>query len=489
MFGKFLFAMILRYLGFILLLAIGFNGFSQITSPIAFTEATEYSDTDMVFVFCGDEITNLELIANDSTAIGGFDFSWFKFNNTTQDFTDVIDGSSFTINNDSTSSRLSDLTNGGYKVVLNDGSSTQEYVAWVYINNELSVQIQFHEENDCDYLALLTDPYYHTTVYFDTPLNYYHPITKELYILQNRIDDYDWSASPEMDSFRSYNGPFTSVAEDPTDNNSELPTENTTFSVIVTDRFGCTTEDDIDYKAIETDANFSWTTIDDKTDEILNTGNSDSEISEAAPLKVQFTNESLNAVDFTWFFGDTLWNNDQDTVFTSDYFLQPVHTYYMSAPDSGKTYVLRMYSESEAGCVDSIFFNIKVEASKIEFPNVFTPNEDGINDKFKPKEGFQSIRNFKITIFTQAGQLVHEYEGDIRDWEGWDGKIRNSERVAKDGYYFFVVEISGWDNVNYNNNNWGDNTIREESGGGNGETSNTPSASFGVLRLFGGNNN
>lgn len=475
--------MILRYLIFTLLLAIGINGFAQISSPSAYSEATEYSDSNMIFVFCGDQVSSGELIASDSTGSGGFDFTWFKYNGSTQDFTDLV--STFTISNDSTSSTATGLSIGGYKVILNDGSNFQEYIAWIYINNELTIEIQFHDENDCDYLALLTDPYYHTTTYFDTPLVYYDPDTNEPYTLRNKINTYEWSASPSMDNFRSYNGPFTSIGEDPTDNDSELPTENTTFSVLVTDKFGCTSEDDIEYTAIETDADFSWTTLDDKTDEMISTGNSDAEISGSAPLKVRFSNESLNSESYIWFFGDTLWNNDTDTVFTSDYLLEPEHTYYFSAADSGKTYVLRMYSESEYGCIDSIFLNIKVEPSEVEFPNVFTPNGDNINDIFIVKEGYKSIRDFKIVIFTQAGQLVHEYEGDIRDWEGWDGKVKNSNREAAAGNYFFVVEITGWDNVNYNNNNWGKNTTQSEGPGGEGsEPGETSSSSFGIIRLY-----
>ncbi|PLX13491.1 MAG: hypothetical protein C0597_11680 [Marinilabiliales bacterium] len=478
--------MIFRYLSLLLILTFGLDGFSQISSPTEFSQATEYSDSDSIFVYCSDIVGEVQLTANDSTDLGGFDFEWFKYNETTQDFTDII--SSFSINNDSTNSTATGLSNGGYKVVLYDGSNTQEYIAWVYQSEQLSVEILFHDENDCDYLALLTEPYYHTTSYFNTPYSYFDPLTDESYVLQNKINKYEWSSTPEMDSFRSYNGPFTSVAEDPTDNNSELPTENTTFSVIVTDRFGCIAEDDIEYTAIETDADFYWTTLDDKTQEIINTGGGETEISGSAPLQVRFTNESLNGKDYIWFFGDTLWNNEEDTVFTADYLLEPEHTYYYSAADSGRTYVIRMYSESEYGCIDSIFLNIKVEPSKIEFPNVFTPNGDTKNDYFIPKEGYQSIRNFKITIFTQAGQLVHEYEGDIRDWEGWDGKIRNGNREAAEGNYFFVVEVMGWDNVNYNNNNWNSKQTEDENTGGNDSGTGTEtggaSSSFGVIRLY-----
>lgn len=484
MFGK-LQIMIIRYLSFLFFMLVGIVGMGQINSTAKYSQATKYSESDSIYVYCATEISDGQLTAYDSTGAGSFDFSWYKYNEDSHSFTDIV--STFSINSDSTSSTATALANGGYKVVLSDGSTTQEYVAWIYISDQQNVEIQFHEENDCNYLALITDPYYHTTNYFDTPFYYFDPVTQDINVLQNKIDLYEWASSPDMDSFRSYNGPFTSIAEDPTDNNSELPTENTTFSVVVTDRFGCVTEDDTLYEAIETDADLSWTLLDDKTDEILETGDGESDVSAPAPLKLQFTNESLNAENFIWFYGDTLLDNDDDTTFTSDYLLQPEHTYFFSAADSGRTYVLRLYSESEYGCTDSIFLNIKVEASQIEFPNVFTPNGDNVNDYFIAKEGFQSIRNFKITIFTQAGQLVHEYQGDIRDWEGWDGKIRNSNREASVGNYFFVVEIKGWDDVNYNNNNWGSNQPQTEPGGNQGEgadSSGSSSSSFGIIRLY-----
>ena len=456
--------------------------FGQISAPADFSEATEYSDSDYVFVFCTDDANGGSLIADDSTGFGGYNFEWYKFNETINDFTDILTG--FSINTDSTRSTISNLTTGGYKVVLTNGGSVQEYVAWVYNNLDINVEIQFHSDNDCDYLALLTDPYYHTTMYYDTPLNYYDTLTGNSYIFQNKINLYEWSSSPEMDNFRSYNGPFTSIGEDPTDNDAELPTENTTFSVIVTDRFGCQAEDDIEYTAIETDADFSWTSIDYKTEE-TSSGSSDADLSGPAPLLVRFTNESLNGQSYIWFFGDTLWNNDIDTIKTTDYLREPEHTYYYTVADSGKTYTLRLYSESEYGCRDSIFFNINVEPSVIEFPNVFTPNDDGVNDEFVLID-YKSIRSFKITIFNRVGQVVHEFEGDVRDWEGWNGKVRDSNRDAPEGNYFFVVEVTGWDNVNYNNKNLGKISNAQTTGGEGeqGASSNSGGNQFGIIRLF-----
>lgn len=472
----------LKYLLLVLVLTYSMNGLCQISSTAEFFEATEYSDSDFVFIFCTDDINGGSLTANDSTGFGGYNFEWYKYNETTNDFTDLLTGS--TPNIDSTSSTIQGLNNGGYKVVLTNVDTVQGYVAWVYNNMELEVEIQFHPENGCDYLAMWANPYNASPQYFDTPFVYYNVFTDDSIVLQNKIESYEWTSSPELNSFNSRNSSFISIAENPSDNASELPTENTTFSLIVTDKFGCQAEDDIEYTAIETDADFSWTSFDNKTDE-TESGNSDSELSGSAPLKVSFVNESLNGSNYIWFFGDTLLNNDIDTIPTDNFLEEIEHTYYYSAPDSGKTYIMRLFSESDFGCTDSIFFNIKVEPSLIEFPNVFTPfSSIGQNDIFILTD-YQSIRSFKITIFNRVGQVVHEFEGDVNDWLGWNGEVRTSNRKATPGNYFFVVEVLGWDNVRYDNNRQEKTTTTETTG--TEEEDPTPTSGdtqFGIIRLF-----
>ncbi len=95
------------------------------------------------------------------------------------------------------------------------------------------------------------------------------------------------------------------------------------------------------------------------------------------------------------------------------------------------------------------------EKDSLKFPNVFTPNEDGFNSIFKnyqedenlketnPNDLFRthdvSIYDFSIVIFNRYGNKVHEFNGQIRDWKGWDGKILNSNRDASEGIYYYVV--------------------------------------------------
>ncbi|MEE4198966.1 MAG: gliding motility-associated C-terminal domain-containing protein [Bacteroidales bacterium] len=440
-----------------LFIICGSSAYSQITSNADFSETTTFDDSIKIFVFCTDDEQGGMLTANDSSQQGGYVFEWFKYQEEDTAFTLPIT-ENITYSYDSASSVVQNLASGGYKAILTKGDTVQEYIAWVYNNIHLSIDIQVLNPLDCDLLELSAPTIFET--------NFYSVDTTDgtAYRLNNEKEQYNWSSEPELESLRNYNYSYTSTAI--------LPTENTVFGVTITDRFGCQAEDYIDYTAVETDALFKISSI-DQEGMVLET--SEESISGSAPLKVRFENMSENGSHYTYFFGDSLINNDEDTVFTTDYSLQPEHTYYYSAPDSGKTYIARLYSESSFGCRDSLFIEVFVEPTSIEFPNVFTPNNDNVNDIYQLTD-FKSIRNFKITIFNRVGQVVHQYEGDARDWEGWDGTVKNSNRDAPDGNYFFVVEVLGWDTKTYTNKNLNYTGVAEEQeSGGN---------FFGIIRLF-----
>ncbi|MBN1339188.1 MAG: gliding motility-associated C-terminal domain-containing protein [Bacteroidales bacterium] len=81
---------------------------------------------------------------------------------------------------------------------------------------------------------------------------------------------------------------------------------------------------------------------------------------------------------------------------------------------------------------DTIF----IEEFKIEIPNIFTPNGDGKNDEFQPKE-LSGIEDFKIVIFNRWGAVVHEMTS-MND--PWDGKSNGIE--CSNGVYFWVFECT-----------------------------------------------
>jgi gliding motility-associated-like protein len=94
--------------------------------------------------------------------------------------------------------------------------------------------------------------------------------------------------------------------------------------------------------------------------------------------------------------------------------------------------------------------NIKVDPSKLEIPNVFTPDGDGLNDYFNVES--QSLRHLNIEIFSRSGLKVYSFDGEgesLRGWKGWDGNINDSSRKATAGVYFFIIRAYGWDDIVY----------------------------------------
>ncbi len=103
-----------------------------------------------------------------------------------------------------------------------------------------------------------------------------------------------------------------------------------------------------------------------------------------------------------------------------------------------------------AGCytvtaVDS-FENESMPSEKIcldecylyEFPNVFTPNGDNINDKFKAYNLNNAVKKIDLKIFNRWGKLV--YESTDPNFE-WDGKILNTDSPATAGVYYYVCDV------------------------------------------------
>ncbi|MDP1623758.1 MAG: gliding motility-associated C-terminal domain-containing protein [Bacteroidales bacterium] len=70
--------------------------------------------------------------------------------------------------------------------------------------------------------------------------------------------------------------------------------------------------------------------------------------------------------------------------------------------------------------------------SPVWFPNVFTPNRDGINEIFHPIG--QGVSKFSMMIYNRWGEQVFvSSEFSV----GWDGRYRNSD--ASDGIYYYIA--------------------------------------------------
>ena len=88
---------------------------------------------------------------------------------------------------------------------------------------------------------------------------------------------------------------------------------------------------------------------------------------------------------------------------------------------------------------------VGISASKLEFPNAISPNNDGNNDKLRAKDGYQSIVSFHAAVFNRWGTKIYSWDDVDGEWDGtWNG------RTVKDGVYFLVVTAKGADGRKYN---------------------------------------
>ena len=75
----------------------------------------------------------------------------------------------------------------------------------------------------------------------------------------------------------------------------------------------------------------------------------------------------------------------------------------------------------------------------VDIPNIFTPNGDGMNDYFFPRQLLaKGLTSFKLNIFNRWGQQV--FESRTLDGSGWDGKL-NGE-MQPEGVYIYVMDVT-----------------------------------------------
>ncbi|MEX0968496.1 MAG: gliding motility-associated C-terminal domain-containing protein [Bacteroidia bacterium] len=68
-----------------------------------------------------------------------------------------------------------------------------------------------------------------------------------------------------------------------------------------------------------------------------------------------------------------------------------------------------------------------------EIPNVFTPNNDGYNDRYRlPTE---NLKELSLTIYNRWGEILYEFSGPE---DSWDGNI-NGRPAPPGGYYWLLT--------------------------------------------------
>ncbi len=354
---------------------------------------------DPVFIYCNSSGTvkgNLNAVSPGGT--GPFTFSWYKWSDGANGFTVSLSTETGVMN-----STISNLDEGGYRVNISNGSGyNTNLTAWIFTDKPAAFgKLQ---NRTCDYVALSGTAAVDTFFYSD-------PSGGQRIRLPNGIR-FLWSSDPVSAI------PYPDIDIKPQTFNP--PLVDVTYKLQVTDSLGCSAESSFFYESIHVKADFS---VEPSSGE--------------APLEVTFTDKSVRAATYKWEFGD-----DSVSVLNNP---KP-HTYYI--PDE---YSVKLTIESALHCIDSVRFNkIVVDDSSLDIPNVFTPNEDGINDKFMVAK--TSLRYISISIFSRNGIKVYDFYGEgqiLKEWDGWDGHVRNSSAKASPGVYFYIIKAQGWDDIRY----------------------------------------
>ncbi len=131
-----------------------------------------------------------------------------------------------------------------------------------------------------------------------------------------------------------------------------------------------------------------------------------SEVSSSDPT-ISFTNQSLNATDYSWDFGDGVTSTDENT---SHLFNQGQGEYQVC-----------LTAMNTQNCNATTCKTVSIQDEFILYvPNTFTPNGDGTNDVFRPVlTGFQDDY-YELLIFDRWGQVIFESNSISYNWDGTD---------------------------------------------------------------------
>lgn len=99
------------------------------------------------------------------------------------------------------------------------------------------------------------------------------------------------------------------------------------------------------------------------------------------------------------------------------------------------TYSLTVASRFDCSTTESM---IVAKDCYIDVPNSFTPNGDGVNDYFFPRQLLgKSIHTFSMQVFNRWGQKI--FETTKTDGRGWDGKFNEKDQPT--GVYIYQINV------------------------------------------------
>jgi PKD repeat protein len=158
----------------------------------------------------------------------------------------------------------------------------------------------------------------------------------------------------------------------------------------------------------------------------------------SASLTTQGYPTDLVATNFSTSQTKNYWIDDNDFSVRDSLFN---HSKYITA--SGQ-HSVKLISIGKGGCSDTSSYTYYVnDSSGIILPNVFTPNEDDVNDVYRPI--LHGISTLHAWVYNKDGVQVAEW---MKVNGSWDGRTTSGE-VCSQGQYLIIVEADGFNAAKY----------------------------------------
>jgi gliding motility-associated-like protein len=372
------------------------------------TMYTSSADKDSIYLYTNLSIGSLSAIP--PIGASSVDYAWYKYDQNSNDWNLLHSGS--------TPILASPLEETGYELrVSADGSLSGIYHCWVFVPKIDSAKVDTIKST-CSNLYLNVNTYTKKLTYYDLGNNNSLDLPYSL--------TYSWSSLPVSD----INGD-TEISPV-----IDAPFDETTYAVSIS-AFNGANDLQKDYvfdSHIAVEADFTFNVFEDNINEVSE--------SESYSNLTSYTGSGALSVTV-----DTVNNNSKGFIQTYEWsILRESGDNYDSSEDKVPSFtditevgVFNVSLQvSNSRCSDSKQVGpIRLQEMAIDIPNVFTPDGDGINDRFMVV--YTSVADFKMTILNRWGRVVFK---TTNPGDYWDGRIAG--RKAAEGVYFYYIEAKGF---------------------------------------------